>query len=76
MRKEKKKVMKTFIKTICVGNFYNYCVYKITDAVGRTYYTAEPILHGATRTAETEEALKAMLEKDVGPINQFWQHVR
>ena len=55
MRKEKKKVMKTFIHTICVGNFYNYCVYKIIDSVGRSYYVAEPILHGVTRTAETEE---------------------
>lgn len=76
MRKKEKTEMKTFVKTITVGNFYNYCIYKITDWVGRTYYVAEPILHGVTRTAETEETLKAILEKDVGPINSFIQHVR
>jgi len=68
--------MKTFIHTICVGNFYNYCVYKITDSVGRVYYVAEPVLHGVTRTAETEETLKAALERDVAPLNQFWTKVR
>lgn len=67
---------KTFVKTICVGGYYCYCVYKITDFVGRTYYIAEPILHGATRTCDTEEGLKAILEKDVEPMNKFWQHVR
>lgn len=76
MWKKEKTQMKTFLKTICVGNYYAYCVYKITDWVGRTYYIAEPILHGATRTAETEETLKAILEKDVAPMNQFWQHVK
>ena len=67
---------KTFVKTICVGGYYNYCCYKITDFVGRTYYVAEPITHGATRTCDTEEGLKAILEKDVEPMNKFWQHVR
>ena len=76
MRKEKKKVMKTFIHTICVGNFYNYCVYKITDFVGRVYYVGEPVLHGVTRTALTEEELKAILERDVKPLNEFWTKVR
>lgn len=68
--------MKTFVKTICVGNFYNYCVYRITDSVGRIYFVAEPITHGVTRTAETEAELKAILERDVEPLNQFWQKVR
>lgn len=76
MRKEKKKVMKTFVKTICIGGFYNYCVYKITDFVGRTYYVAEPITRGATKTCETEEGLKAILERDVLEMNKFWSKVR
>ncbi len=68
--------MKTFVKTICVGGYYNYCCYKITDFVGRTYYIAEPITKGITRCCDTEEGLKAILEKDVEPMNKFWQHVR
>lgn len=68
--------MKTFIHTICVGNYYNYCVYKITDFVGQTYYVAEPVLHGVTRTALTEEELKDILKRDVDSLNQFWQKVR
>ena len=75
MQKEKKE-MKVFVHTITVGNFYNYCIYKITDWVGRTYYVAEPVLHGVTRTAETEAELKTILERDVQPINQFQQKVR
>lgn len=76
MRKEKKKVMKTFIKTICVGNYYCFCIYKITDAVGRVYYVGEPVLHGVTRYAETEEQLKAILERDVKPMNQAMQRTK
>lgn len=76
MRKKEKEEMKTFVKTITVGNFYNYCIYKITDWVGQTYYVAEPILHGVTRIAETEEALKTILERDVGQINNFIQNVK
>lgn len=68
--------MKTFVKTICVGGFYNYCVYKITDFVGRTYYVAEAITKGVTRCAATEEELKAILERDVVEMNKFWQKVR
>ena len=76
MRKEKKEIMKTFIHTICVGNFYNYCVYKITDFVGQIYYVAEPITRGITRCCETEEGLIKMLEADVKPLNEFWMKVR
>lgn len=68
--------MKTFVKTICVGNFYNFCIYKITDSVGRIYYVAEPVLHGVTRTAENELELTKILERDVAPLNQFWSKVR
>lgn len=68
--------MKQFIKTVCIGNYYFYCFYKITDFVGQIYYVAEPVLHGCTRTAETEEELKAILERDVKPLNEFWTRVR
>ena len=76
MRKKEKKEMKTYVHTITIGNFYNYCIYKITDWVGRTYYVAEPVLHGVTRTAETEETLKSILERDIKPMNEFQQRVR
>ena len=68
--------MKTFVKTICVGNYYAYCVYKITDWVGRTYYIAEPITKGITRCCETEDGLQKMLEADVKLLNEFWARVR
>lgn len=76
MRKEEKKVMKTFVKTICMNLYYFYRCYKITDSIGRVYYVAEPITHGVTRTCETEEGLKAILERDVEPLNKFWSKVR
>lgn len=68
--------MKTFVKTICVGNFYNFCIYKIVDFVGRTYYVAEPVLHGVTRCAETEEELVRILNADVAPLNAIQRRTR
>lgn len=67
---------KTFIKTICVGGYYCYCCYKITDSIGRIYYCAEPITKGITRCCETEDGLQKMLEADVKPLNEFWAMVR
>lgn len=67
--------MKKYLKTICVGNFYNYCLYKITDAVGRSYFLAEPVLHGVTRIAESELGLKTILERDAVRFTQFQQKV-
>lgn len=68
--------MKQFIKTVCVGGYYCYCFYKITDFFGQTYFVAEPITHGVTRTADSEETLKVILERDVESLNKFWQKVR
>ena len=68
--------MKIFIKTITVGNYYNYCVYRITDFNGQTYYVAEPILHGVTRTALTEAELVKALEHDVVMMNHMRLHIK
>lgn len=63
--------MKTYLKTICVGNFYNYNIYKITDSVGRSYYCAEPTRYGVTRIAENETTLTNILNSDVKQLNQI-----
>lgn len=68
--------MKTYIKTICVGNFYNYAIYKITDYYGRGYYEAEPLTSGATRISDTEETLKSILENDVNFMNHYKQRIK
>ena len=68
--------MKKYIKTICVGNYYTYNIYKITDSVGRSYYCAEPNLHGVTRIAEDEETLTNILNRDVNSLNQIQKRTR
>ena len=73
---KRQKVMKIFLKTVTVGNYYNYCIYRITDSVGRSYYTAEPVLHGVSRTAETEKELYTILEHDAEMIKNMQLHIR
>ena len=68
--------MKQFIKIVCVGGYYRYCFYKITDFVGQVYYLAEPCGKGVTRYSETVDGLKAILESDAKALNQFHIKVR
>lgn len=70
------KKMKQFLKTICIGNFYLYQIFKITDSVGRVYYIAEPLACGATRIGETEQELLNILNHDYQTIVKQQQRIR
>lgn len=80
MRKKKEKVRrvatKTYLYTTCVGDFYQYKVYKITDAAGYSYFVAHPVNHGGTVLADKEEDIKPLLEKQVPILNDFLSKVR
>lgn len=54
---------KTFVKTVSMNQNHEYCIYKITNMMGQTYYTAEPILHGTQKQASTESELMAALNR-------------
>jgi len=68
-------IQKTFLKTWCIGNFYNYNIYEVTSGKD-TWLEADPITKGVTRTAENEKVLRIILENDAININKFWAKVR
>lgn len=68
-------VKKTYLKTWCIGNFYNYQIWEV-DAGGEKWLEATPITKGVTRTAENEKVLRILLENDAVNLNKFWQKVR
>ena len=70
------KLTKTYLYTLCVGDFYQFNVYRITDAAHQVYYMGTPLGHGGTKTADTEEELKKKLEALVPIINDFLSKVR
>ena len=68
-------VKKTYLKTWCIGNFYNYQIWEV-DAGGEKWLEATPITKGVTRTAENEKVLRILLENDAANLNKFWQKIR
>ena len=69
------QVRKTYLKTWCVGNFYNYQIFEV-DAGGNKWLEATPITRGVTRTAENEQILRILLENDAVNMNKYWAKVR
>lgn len=72
---KQKLVVKRYLKTWCVGNFYNYQIYEV-NAGGDTWLEATPITKGVTRCANTEQELLIILNNDAINLNKFWQKVR
>lgn len=68
-------VKKRYLKTWCIGNYYNYQIYEV-DAGGEKWLEATPVLRGVTRTAENEKILRILLENDAKSLNKFYQKVR
>ena len=69
-------ITKTYLYDITVGNFYNFRVYKVTDAHKRVYYIGEPVSHGGTKIADEIEELRKELEKQVEPLNRFLEKTK
>lgn len=70
-----RKAIKEFLYTICVGDFYYFKVYKVTDAALQVYYIANPQGHGITVLADKEEDIRPQLERQVPIINSFLQKI-
>lgn len=68
-------VHKKYLKTWVIGNFYQYKIFEI-DAGGVKWLEANPVTVGATRTANTEEELKALLNNDAMNLTNFYKKVR
>ena len=77
MRKRKEnKSTKEYLYTYCTGGYYQFKVYKITDAAHQVYYVGHPVSHGGTKLADTEEELKRLLDTEVPILNDWLAKIR
>lgn len=74
--REYRKATKEFLKTIIVGNFYVFKLFKVTDAAKQVYYIGERTNRGGTVIGDTEEDVKKQLEAQVPWINQFLEKTK
>lgn len=70
-KKPYRKAKKEFLRTVVVGNFYAFNLYKVTDAANQVYYIGGRINHGGTVLGDTESDVIAQLEAQVPIINKW-----
>ena len=68
-------IKKTFLKTWSVNGYYQYQIWQV-DAGTQHWLIAEPVLHGVTRCANTEQELLIVLKNDCINMNKFAQKVK
>lgn len=77
MRQRKEnKATKEFLHIHIAGDFYQFRIYKITDAAHQVYYVGTPVDHGGTKLADTLEDLYKQLDAEVPILNDFLSKVR
>lgn len=77
MRQRKRnKATKEFLRLIIVGDFYQFKLFKVTDAAHQIYYIGERINRGGTVIGDTEEDVQRQLEAQVPLINRFLEKTR
>lgn len=54
---------KTFVKTYSPDGINEYCIYKITNYLGQTYYVADGINRVISRSAQELSELYAILKR-------------
>lgn len=75
-QRKENKVTKEFLYTLCVGGFYSWNVYRITDAAHQVYYMVTPQGHGGTVLADKEEDIRPQLEKQVVILNDWLSKIK
>lgn len=65
------KLTKTYLYNVCVGNFYQFRVFKVVDAHKQVYYIGDPVARGVTKLADTIEELREKLESEVYFLNKY-----
>lgn len=70
------KVTKEFLRTIIVGNFYMFKLFKVTDAAHQVYYIGERINRGGTVIGDTEQDVIKQLEAQVPILNLYTEKTR
>ena len=71
MRQRKRnKATKEFLRLIIVGDFFQFKLFKVTDAAHQVYYIGERTNRGGTVIGDTEEDVQKQLEAQVPLIKQ------
>lgn len=66
-----RKAKKEFLRTVTVGGYYIFKLYKVTDAANQVYYIGSRTNHGGTVLGDTESDVIAQLEAQVPIINKW-----
>lgn len=75
-QRKRNKVTKEFLRSVCVGGFYYFNLFKIEDAAHQVYYVGERINRGGTVIGDTEQDVVRQLEAQVPLIKQFLEKTR
>lgn len=70
------KATKEFLRTIIVGNFYIFRLYKVTDAAHQVYYIGSRTTRGGTVLGDTEEEVIKQLEAQVPILNLYTEKTK
>lgn len=73
---EYRKATKEFLRTVIVGNFYVFRLFKVTDAAKQVYYIGERTNRGGTVIGDTEEDVIKKLEAQVPILNLYSEKTR
>jgi hypothetical protein len=77
MRQRKRnKATKEFLRLIIVGDFFQFKLFKVTDAAHQVYYIGERTNRGGTVIGDTEEDVQKQLEAQVPLIKQFLEKTK
>lgn len=75
-QRKENKVTKEFLRTVIVGGFYIFKLFKVTDAAHQVYYVGERTNRGGTVIGDTEQEVVKKLEAQVPLINRFLEKTR
>lgn len=74
--REHRKAQKEFLRTVIVGNFYVFRLFKVTDAAKQVYYIGERTNRGGTVIGDDEADVIKQLEAQVPILNLYSEKTR
>jgi hypothetical protein len=75
-QRKRNKVTKEFLRTIIVGDFYVFKMFRVTDAAHQVYYIGSRTTRGGTVLGDTEEEVIKQLEAQVPILNLYSSRTR
>ena len=75
-QRKRNKVTKEFLRTVIVGDFYMFKLFRVTDAAHQVYYIGGRIDRGGTVIGDTEEDVIRQLEAQVPILNLYSSRTR